>query len=179
MSTAPQMPQWAPHGALAQLVEHLLCKQGVRGSSPLCSTPSAVVRAIWQPDRRQSDTLLTPFDSNAPHHTQAVGGWLTGSLHSDQGVDDDLIAAAGRLESQALDLERVASELRRQAADLRAAKPAKPLPALISIKEAVERSGLSEWAVRKLLEDGVLHEVRVGDRRLIQTSSLIDLAGAA
>jgi excisionase family DNA binding protein len=94
-------------------------------------------------------------------------------------VDDDLIATAGRLESQAVDLERVAAELRRQAADLRAAKPAELLPALISIKEAVQRFGLSEWAVRKLLEDGTLREVRVGDRRLIQTSSLVDLAGAA
>jgi hypothetical protein len=26
------------HGAMAQLVAHLLCKQGVRGSSPLGST---------------------------------------------------------------------------------------------------------------------------------------------
>ena len=26
-----------PHGDVAQLVEHLLCKQGVRGSSPLIS----------------------------------------------------------------------------------------------------------------------------------------------
>jgi hypothetical protein len=30
------------HGAMAQLVAHLLCKQGVRGSSPLGSTPSQV-----------------------------------------------------------------------------------------------------------------------------------------
>ena len=28
----------AEHGGLAQLVEHLLCKQGVNGSSPLSST---------------------------------------------------------------------------------------------------------------------------------------------
>ena len=31
----------APRGALAQLVERRLCKRGVRGSSPLCSTPLA------------------------------------------------------------------------------------------------------------------------------------------
>ena len=29
-----------PYGALAQLVEHLLCKQGVNGSNPLGSTTS-------------------------------------------------------------------------------------------------------------------------------------------
>src|SRR5690606_27764982 len=29
----------APLGGVAQLVAHLLCKQGVRGSSPLASTP--------------------------------------------------------------------------------------------------------------------------------------------
>ena len=28
----------APHGDVAQLGEHLLCKEGVRGSSPLIST---------------------------------------------------------------------------------------------------------------------------------------------
>ncbi len=30
----------ASHGGLAQLVEHLLCKQGVTGSSPVTSTKS-------------------------------------------------------------------------------------------------------------------------------------------
>ena len=104
---------------------------------------------------------------------------MTRSPHRDPSVEDDLIAAAERLESQAVDLDRVAAELRRQAAELRTVKPIETLPALISIKEAVQRFGLSEWAVRKLLEDGVLHEVRVGDRRLIQTSSLLGLAGAA
>ncbi|MEY2815951.1 MAG: hypothetical protein RJA78_527, partial [Actinomycetota bacterium] len=31
-------PSGLPNGDLAQLVEHLLCKQGVRGSTPLVST---------------------------------------------------------------------------------------------------------------------------------------------
>ena len=34
----------APPGALAQLVAHLLCKQGVRGSSPLGSTATSTGR---------------------------------------------------------------------------------------------------------------------------------------
>ena len=32
-------------GAIAQLEEHLLCKQGVRGSSPLSSTASSRAKA--------------------------------------------------------------------------------------------------------------------------------------
>ncbi len=37
--------QSAPRpGDLAQLVEHLLCKQGVRGSTPLISTMNATFR---------------------------------------------------------------------------------------------------------------------------------------
>ena len=32
------------HGGLAQLVAHLLCKQGVRGSSPLASTIKTLLR---------------------------------------------------------------------------------------------------------------------------------------
>lgn len=37
--SGPSSARRAAHGALAQLVAHLLCKQGVRGSSPLGSTP--------------------------------------------------------------------------------------------------------------------------------------------
>ena len=91
----------------------------------------------------------------------------------------DLNDAAERLEAHAADLECTAAELRRQAADLRGVEPAKRPPALISIKDAVQQYGLTEWAVRKLLADGVLGEVRVGDRRYIQTATLNALAGAA
>ena len=42
-------------GALAQLGEHLLCKQGVNGSSPLAST------------RFSSPQLSAPQHSAAPH----------------------------------------------------------------------------------------------------------------
>jgi hypothetical protein len=94
-------------------------------------------------------------------------------------VTPNLDDAAEWLEAHAAELERTATEFRQQAAELRIAEPAKPLPALISIKDAVERYGLSEWAVRKLLADGVLSEVRVGERRYIQTASLNALAGSA
>ena len=47
LAVAPHMPArvtWheVTYGAMAQLVAHLLCKQGVRGSSPLSSTGLAV-----------------------------------------------------------------------------------------------------------------------------------------
>ena len=44
---APSVP-----GALAQLVAHLLCKQGVRGSSPLGSTTTSRRRPVAPADRR-------------------------------------------------------------------------------------------------------------------------------
>ncbi len=40
------------HGAMAQLVAHLLCKQGVRGSSPLSSTISDVLEHLTSTDVR-------------------------------------------------------------------------------------------------------------------------------
>ena len=49
-----------PHGALAQLVAHLLCKQGVRGSSPLGSTPWSRRRS-WQ----RAIRLLAPAEKVA------------------------------------------------------------------------------------------------------------------
>nr|WP_300144335.1 hypothetical protein [Propionicimonas sp.] len=68
---------------------------------------------------------------------------------------------------------------RRRAADLRTAAHADPLPTLLSIREAAEVSGLSEWGIRKLLADGQLGEVRVGDRRFVKTATLDAQAGAA
>jgi hypothetical protein len=43
------------HGDVAQLEEHLLCKQGVVGSSPIVSTRKAPMRDIRQ--RRLSSAL--------------------------------------------------------------------------------------------------------------------------
>ena len=49
------------HGDLAQLVEHLLCKQGVRGSSPLVSTmekdPSELAGLFHLTGKSQSGCL--------------------------------------------------------------------------------------------------------------------------
>jgi hypothetical protein len=42
------------HGAMAQLVAHLLCKQGVRGSSPLGSTlVKSTFRTLWRSELEQ------------------------------------------------------------------------------------------------------------------------------
>ena len=159
---APIWRRWAAgcdnigRGALAQLVEHLLCKQGVRGSSPLCSTPSLLVRAIWWPSRStisRYGALLAPFESAS---AKPYAGSSGGLPHRYLGVTPNLDDAAEWLEAHAAELERTATEFRQQAAELRIAEPAKPLPALIAIKDAAERYGLSEWAVRKLLADGVL-----------------------
>ena len=51
-------------GGIAQLVEHLLCKQGVSGSNPLTST-SMGLQLSWlehAPDKREvgSSSLLKP-----------------------------------------------------------------------------------------------------------------------
>ena len=37
-----RVKEWADHGGIAQLVEHLLCKQGVIGSNPFTSTNTVV-----------------------------------------------------------------------------------------------------------------------------------------
>ena len=41
---APRMYAAGQHGDVAQSVEHLLCKQGVGGSSPLVSTRSLMLQ---------------------------------------------------------------------------------------------------------------------------------------
>ncbi len=51
------------YGDLAQLVEHLLCKQGVRGSTPLVSTKEMVrqkCRAIFCLRRPGTSHSLSP-----------------------------------------------------------------------------------------------------------------------
>jgi hypothetical protein len=90
-----------------------------------------------------------------------------------------LIAAAAAIESQASDIEKTVFEMRRQAAELRAAAESEPLPTLLSIREASQVTGLTEWAIKKLLDAKTLGEVRVGDRRFVQTVTLDALAGAA
>ena len=47
-----------PRGGLAQLVEHLLCKQGVNGSSPLSSTREREKRSLTCCERREKKTSL-------------------------------------------------------------------------------------------------------------------------
>ncbi len=50
------------YGGLAQLGEHLLCKQGVIGSIPLASTISWVRREEWEVKREALYALLlTPY----------------------------------------------------------------------------------------------------------------------
>jgi hypothetical protein len=49
----------APQGDVAQLAEHLLCKQGVVGSSPIVSTgPKALVKPYFCGRRRPDRNLL-------------------------------------------------------------------------------------------------------------------------
>ena len=40
------------HGGIAQLVEHLLCKQGVIGSSPIISTKTLTLKPEQSPAKR-------------------------------------------------------------------------------------------------------------------------------
>jgi hypothetical protein len=49
-------------GAMAQLVAHLLCKQGVRGSSPLGSTAKVLVIGMFAP--RSIDVDRAEFHKN-------------------------------------------------------------------------------------------------------------------
>ena len=48
------------HGAMAQLAAHLLCKQGVRGSSPLGSTTKPQVKTPSGMIRRRGICLYRP-----------------------------------------------------------------------------------------------------------------------
>ena len=68
------------HGGLAQLVEHLLCKQGVTGSSPVTSTKCSRYRAKAQrsgfgPKRR----------SDGARELSALGGSEGCEVRDDEG----------------------------------------------------------------------------------------------
>jgi catechol 2,3-dioxygenase-like lactoylglutathione lyase family enzyme len=52
------MPTTRWRGDVAQLGEHLLCKEGVRGSSPLISTIPAQVRVVGVPFQNEVKTVL-------------------------------------------------------------------------------------------------------------------------
>ena len=61
-------------GGLAQLVEHLLCKQGVTGSSPVTSTRALkplpfsrfkAQRSGFEPERRHSEMSEFPPEAEA------------------------------------------------------------------------------------------------------------------
>ena len=104
---------------------------------------------------------------------------MTRSPHSNRGVNDELNATAAQLHAVAADLERTAADIHRLASTLQAAEPVKPLPAVMTIPDAAEHFGFSKWGVRKLLEEGVLEEVRIGTARRVTTASLAHLTGAA
>ena len=49
---------WRNTGGIAQLVEHLLCKQGVIGSIPFASTK---IQAAWKWNKNKIKKLLKRF----------------------------------------------------------------------------------------------------------------------
>ena len=67
---------------MAQLVAHLLCKQGVRGSSPLGSTEAVTVNvapwtqemAGWRSFGLSGQTYLTASDPERTIHAASPGG---------------------------------------------------------------------------------------------------------
>jgi hypothetical protein len=57
-------------GAIAQLVEHLLCKQGVRGSSPLSSTHPDLAAKTCRLSRRVSGSASRSSDAKQLRHVR-------------------------------------------------------------------------------------------------------------
>ena len=82
-------------GAIAQLVEHLPGRQGVRGSSPLSSTEmnAAVIRRI---------AVVGPECSGKTTAVGAIAKWL-----SDVGYPVAVVPEAGRIYAEALPLDHV------------------------------------------------------------------------
>jgi len=81
--------------------------------------------------------------------------------------------AAIALENHGAELERLALQARAQAARIRQYVE-HPSPSLLSIKEAVTYTGLSEWAIRTLLNDKTIADVRIGH----DSSSQVPAVGA-
>lgn len=81
---------------------------------------------------------------------------------------------AQTLEAQAVELDRVAASLRLAAAKLRltADDMLPSVPSLLSIKEASDYSGLTVWAIRQLLSEGMIAEVNIGRRRFVPKAAV-------
>jgi hypothetical protein len=79
------------HGAMAQLVAHLLCKQGVRGSSPLGSTyfplSDLLSRLVGHLDSARSRTRQSPLLATRgeviSHFMMSPDGFLAGPSSAD------------------------------------------------------------------------------------------------
>ena len=61
-----------PRGGLAQLVEHLLCKQGVNGSSPLSSTREREKRSLTCCERREKKKTSLAWRAVPPRPLSGV-----------------------------------------------------------------------------------------------------------
>ena len=99
------------------------------------------------------------------------------------GVRDKVTAerAAQALDQYAKNLETLAVQARGTAAQLRAQieLEVRATTTTMSIDDVVETTGMSKFAVRRLIADGQLEIVRVGRRVLVTTASVHALTGAA
>jgi len=84
-------------------------------------------------------------------------------------------------EKLAQNLERSATALELQAAQLRAAaaqlRENPGLPKLLTVKDAADYSGISEFLVRKAVKTGQLQSAKVGSALFVVTASLDRLYG--
>ncbi len=64
---------FATVGALAQLGEHLLCKQGVIGSIPISSTNRVAIELFCPHGRRPADPRVKPEDRLARQEARRTG----------------------------------------------------------------------------------------------------------
>jgi hypothetical protein len=62
-------------GAMAQLVAHLLCKQGVRGSSPLGSTAKVLVIGMFAPSSVDVDRAAFHENFTRPRQWSLRDHW--------------------------------------------------------------------------------------------------------
>ena len=89
-------------------------------------------------------------------------------------------ATPDMLDAQADRLTAMAGELRAEAARLRRdqGRPVQTAT-LLSLEQACQAAGLSMFALRQMLADGRLTEVRVGRRRFVTRTSVDALAAVA